>query len=459
MQMKRFITGQQEAMAPRPFLPGFMGLGAIASCCLKHLASFTACCLAVLALFATCKPADNPDNPGKQETRLPSDAEVGKALPAWAEGWLDIHAISTGRGECTFFIMPDGTTMIIDAGETVTSTSSPVSVAQRPDAGTRPYFTQGRYMKHFLEATGHNYLDYAVMSHFHIDHYGTPSGKGFTKSAEGYTLTGMMALYITLPYKKMLDRAWGADDPEYSFIAKSGKDYSSGTVGDYTNFVKYATSKKGLEMERFKAGTDQQLKLCYNAAKYPSFKIFNYAVNGEYWNGGAIVDAYGSSIPYENGNSCISLISYGKFDYYTAGDAGGNTKMAVPVAKVIGRPVEAMKADHHMSVNCLPQEQMSILQPRVVVTQSFAQRTDQPMLSTVEALLDHKYYNSDVSLYFTCIDPVISSPNANLYDRCHINGHVVIRVEPGGDRFWVFQLDDTNNFYKVKSVEGPIECK
>ncbi len=414
---------------------------------------------AALLLPLSCNKDNGGQNePEKKDNRGPTEAEVGKTLTPWAEGWLDIHAISTGRGECTFFIMPDGTTMLIDAGETVTSTSSPVSVVQRPDANTRPYFAQTRYMKHFLQATGHDYLDYAVMSHFHIDHFGTPSGKGFTKSSEGYTITGMMAIYTSLPYKKMLDRAWSADDPEYDFIDKSGKDYSAKTVGDYTEFVKYATSKKGLEMERFKAGTDQQLVLKYNKDKYPNFKIFNYAVNGEYWNGGAIVDAYGSSVPYENGNSCISLISYGKFDYYTAGDAGGNTKVAVPVAKVIGRQIDAMKADHHMSVNCLPEAQMSILKPRVVVTQSFAQRTDQPMLSTVEALLDNKYYKGDISLYFTCIDPVISTPNANLYDRCHINGHVVIRVTPGGDEYYVFQLDDTNNLYKVKSIEGPIKC-
>ena len=212
-------------------------------------------------------------------------------------------------------------------------------------------------------------------------------------------------------------------------------------------------------MERFQAGTDKQLTLCYNAAKYPSFKIFNYGVNGEYWNGTSMVDAYGSAIPYENGACCISLISYGKFDYYTAGDAGGNTKMAVPVAKVIGRPIEAMKADHHMSVNCLPKAQMSILKPKVIVTQSFARRTDQPMLETIKDLLDGAYYDTGVSLYFTGVDDVITTPNKDLYGHCHVNGHVVIRVAPGGGRFWVFQLDDANNIYRIKSVEGPFECE
>ncbi|MBQ9463619.1 MAG: hypothetical protein IJU68_08220 [Bacteroidales bacterium] len=415
---------------------------------------------ALLCLALSCNEKPDDGGKGSKDTaNAPDEAAVGEVLPPWAEGWLDIHAISTGRGECTFFIMPDGTSMVIDAGEVVTSTTSPVSVTQRPNSDTRAYFTQAKYMKHFLEATGHDYLDYAVMSHFHIDHFGTPKGKGFIVSSEGYTQTGMMAIYTTLPYKKLLDRAWSADDSEYDFIDKSASNYSTGTVGDYTEFVKYATTKKGLVMERFSAGTDEQLTLQYNKVKYPTFKIFNWAVNGEYWNGTTMIDAYGSAIPAENGTSCISLISYGKFDYYTAGDAGGNTKMANPVAKAIGRPIEAMKADHHMSVNCMTPTQMGILKPKVIVTQSFARRTDQPMLETVEALLNGTYYNTGVSLYFTNIDPVISTPNANLYDKTHYNGHVVIRVAPGGDRFWVFQLDDTNNLYKVKSVEGPFECE
>ena len=30
---------------------------------------------------------------------------------------MDIHHINTGRGDCTFCILPDGTTLLIDAGE------------------------------------------------------------------------------------------------------------------------------------------------------------------------------------------------------------------------------------------------------------------------------------------------------------------------------------------------------
>ena len=40
-----------------------------------------------------------------------------KIFPAWEEGEMDIHHINTGRGEAVFCIFPDGTTMLIDAGD------------------------------------------------------------------------------------------------------------------------------------------------------------------------------------------------------------------------------------------------------------------------------------------------------------------------------------------------------
>ncbi|MDO1499525.1 hypothetical protein Q2T40_04890 [Winogradskyella maritima] len=38
-------------------------------------------------------------------------------LPAWQEGMMDIHHINTGRGDSAFAILPDGTTLLIDAGD------------------------------------------------------------------------------------------------------------------------------------------------------------------------------------------------------------------------------------------------------------------------------------------------------------------------------------------------------
>ena len=79
------------------------------------------------------------DTPPVEDVRGPFDNEIGKPLSAWAEGCLDIHAINSGRGECTFYIMPDGTTMCVDAGEIGPNTGEHSKVDQKPNANIRPY--------------------------------------------------------------------------------------------------------------------------------------------------------------------------------------------------------------------------------------------------------------------------------------------------------------------------------
>ena len=36
--------------------------------------------------------------------------------PGWKLGEMDIHFIHTGQSDSTFFIFPDGTTMLLDCG-------------------------------------------------------------------------------------------------------------------------------------------------------------------------------------------------------------------------------------------------------------------------------------------------------------------------------------------------------
>ena len=63
---------------------------------------------------------------------------VGKALLPWKPGSLDIHQISTGRGNAGLYIFPDGTTLLVDAGEMPTKTA-----AHTPDRPNATRFTTG----------------------------------------------------------------------------------------------------------------------------------------------------------------------------------------------------------------------------------------------------------------------------------------------------------------------------
>src|SRR4051812_35873687 len=100
---------------------------------------------------------------------------AGRALPAWQEGYMDLHHINTGRGNAAFYILPDGTTMIVDAGEldpTAARTTSPRNAVIRPNDSKRPYEWITDYIRQFAPPKT-AVIDYALITHFHDDHFGS----------------------------------------------------------------------------------------------------------------------------------------------------------------------------------------------------------------------------------------------------------------------------------------------
>ena len=126
---------------------------------------------------------------------LPISAQDAALLPHWEEGFLDIHTIATGRGDACLIIMPDGTTMMIDAGD-----NGKAKDKQHPDGSMKPGEWQARYMKHFMEGLpGGGALDYAMVTHLHDDHIGSvrdalPGSDGYALS--GITLVGLSLIHI-----------------------------------------------------------------------------------------------------------------------------------------------------------------------------------------------------------------------------------------------------------------------
>ena len=68
-------------------------------------------CLAALLVVACSHNEETKpkNNPKPQEPEDKPETQTGEIMPAWSEGNLDIHFINSGRGECTFYILPDGT--------------------------------------------------------------------------------------------------------------------------------------------------------------------------------------------------------------------------------------------------------------------------------------------------------------------------------------------------------------
>ena len=401
-------------------------------------------------------------------------AVAGKPLPAWEEGHLDIHSINTGRGECTFYILPDGTTMLVDAGEFHTGGSKYPMVDQKPDTLIRPYKVYAAYIQnvlpcsadrssscrsdqtsscHFDQTSSCHFdrakrveksIDYALATHYHMDHIGRME-KDYAVSDSGYVLTGMMALYDEIPYRTLVDRSW----PEYE-DKKEQKNWEC--------FARSMSERDGMKVEKFDLGSDSQFVLVNHPEKYPDFRIRNYHVNGLVWNNGHIKDCWKGKPVKENGASAGFLLSYGKFDWFTGGDAGNNGKVEKPTARAIGRQIEAMKGHHHMSWHTMSAEMLEIFRPQVVVNQSFY--AHQPWPETMKNVLSvgvPEGQTRDVFLTNLHDSTYVDEPET-LAKVKDFRGHVVIRVLPGGSCYYVYMLDDNDLKFNVKTVYGPYEC-
>lgn len=374
-------------------------------------------------------------------------ARKGRTLPAWSEGYLDIHTISTGRGECIFLILPDGTSIVVDAGEFSREGKKYKNVLQRPNAQTRPTKAFGDYIRHF---NPYDAVDYFNLSHFHMDHMGNMEPE-YTKCAEGdYTLTGVMALYHQVPFREVIDRAYGAYD------SLKVKAMSVQVMEEYKKFLDYHVAKGNIKASQFELGAVNQFAMKHNAAAYPNLKIENICTNGYVWRDGKAVDVYEGIRDKirENAASCGFVVRYGKFDFLTAGDIGDYYDLELRVAEAVGE-VEAVKAHHHLSPHSMCQPSMEVLSPQTLVATSFYVRDIQPDKSKF-GYID----NLGCDIYCTSVGESLLEQYPKEYAVCKAtSGHIVIRVAPKGDSYMVYTLDDTDSKYRVKRVDGPFKCE
>lgn len=391
------------------------------------------------------KPQPEPENPTPENPETPETpiVEVGDTLTAWSEGELDIHTISTGRGECLFIILPDGTTMVVDAGEFSREPADYKNVLQRPNATVRPTKIYGDYIKHFLPR-GRSAIDYMHISHFHMDHMGNLE-KEYTKDETGtYTLAGVTALYHHIPFIEVIDRAY--DNYDGLKVNKMSEE----ALANYRKFTDYHVGRNALRASQFKLGEVNQFAMKYNAAAYPNFRIENVCSNCCIWENGRSVDIYAGKSKAENAASCGFVIRYGDFDFHSAGDIGEYEDLEYRVANVVGQ-VEATKAHHHLSPHSNCKKAMNVLKPKVLVATSFYVREIQPDRSKFGYITE-----GGCDIYCTSVGESLLTMFPTDYAKCEAtSGHIVIRVAKGGESFMVYTLDDMNSEYKVKRIDGP----
>ncbi len=377
-------------------------------------------------------------------------ADAQEYLPKWQEGYMDIHTIATGRGDATLIVMPDGTTLMIDAGD-----NGKTKDKQHPDTTKRAGEWQAVYMKKVMaDLPGDGKVDYAMITHFHDDHMG--SIRQMLPGKNGYGLSGITLVGELVGYNKLIDRNW----PDYDFPTKKKvANANKGFMEEYHKFVKYQMSQ-GMEMEKFEVGGLNQIRMVNNPKKYrKNFEIRNLAGGAYVWTGEGedSFKAYqgDSTLFDENVNSCAIRLTYGNFRYYNGGDlSGGNWKsyksqerdLETPVAKVCGK-VDVAKANHHGYYETCNGFFMNTLSPDVLIID--ARSNNHPVPSTMARMVDPMVWTEPGEFYIT-VDQAREKLGEELWSHFKPWGHIVVRVYEGGETYQVFVLDPDNLEYPVK---------
>jgi beta-lactamase superfamily II metal-dependent hydrolase len=368
----------------------------------------------------------------------------GDALAPWSRGALDIHHINTGRGNATLFVLPDGTTLLVDAGDG--GNPPPRGTPPRPDASRPP----AEWIARYVRAMGVSAIDYGYVTHFHADHMGA-----------------MAELAKRVPVRVMVDRAW----PDYAFPAADHSEFTTPEFGRYLELVRSGVVKP----MRLVPGRADQIVLVRDPGAYPQFEVRNIAANGEVWTGGPsaatrrvfphLAGLSREDWPTENMSSLAIRVRYGAFDYFTGGDMPGNVRpgypdwqdVETPVARATG-PVDVALLNHHGNRDSQNAFFVGALRPRIWILHVWS--ADHPGHDVLARLYSTRLYPGPRDVFATNMLDANRLVIGPLLDQlASAQGHIVVRVAPGGASYRVIVLDDAAETYAVKAVHGPYDSR
>ena len=367
-------------------------------------------------------------------------AVVGSPLPRWQQGCFDIHQIDTGRGNSALLIFPDGTTMMIDAGIVTDAPAGTINPA-RPNDSLRPGQWVARYA---LAHAPSSHLDYFLATHIHPDHVG-----------------GLADVDAAMPITTCIDRSF----PHY---APDQLPASAPFAQTYLDLL-HTRVQNGRSVEPARVGATSQIVLKQSPASYKTFRARVLAANGTVWDRSAgkvqphldHLSAADIARGNENLFSIATRFEYGDFSYYTGGDLNCDTQdgrqprfdIESPVARSAGR-TEVAVANHHGYFDACGAAFTNNLDAQAYIIPSWD--IGHPGSAQMQRMMGAWDNTAKRAVFTTELLPANALLNRRFATQLKSQqGHIVVRVSPGGHTYTIYTLDSSVEGGNITGVFGP----
>lgn len=421
-------------------------------------------------------------------TARPDTAEAAIAVPCstagtWTQGQVNLYWFDVEQGDGQLIVGPTGRTLLIDLGETAWNSKGANTNAARIEATIRSICGTG---------TSPVALDYVMASHHHLDHIGYAWNPQDAVGAVGngiyqlLTPTSLGGFGFTVG--SLLDRDGGTWTD-----ANGDGQCTVGTSTAPSNEIAWSnagtvsqTSRRWICWLYGPAGQADRANIAgkvvklTNSGTWPAIDL-GTGVTASILNANAkdtmqadgVTPVSGNHVsdatpPSENDYSVAVKITYGKWEYATAGDSDGEYNTSVngytyndieaKLAPLYGN-VETMRANHHGSDHSSSQKYLDALRPETVFFSCGANSYGHPsnrVMDALRVLVTEKGTGADMYMANNPCDPMQSDgvTATNYAGVLNTNGDVVLRTTGSGTGYTVTYSGGTRTYIAYDEGAG-----